>query len=90
MTKLLSQYFRCTALGIQLYSCSLVAWPKLSCVYCTGKASGWFFRHEMSDSFQLEVSSRDIPRARGPCRLETACRSVYCVRVTPYASCRRG
>ena len=53
MTKLLSQHFRCTALGIYLwlYSCSLIAWPKLSCVYCTGKASGWFFRHEMSDLF---------------------------------------
>ena len=53
MTKLLSQYFHCTALGIYLwlYSCSLIAWPKLSCVYCTGKASGWFLRHEMSDLF---------------------------------------
>ena len=54
MTKLLSQHFRCTVLGIYylwLYSCSLIAWPKLSCVYFTGKASGWFFRHEMSDLF---------------------------------------
>ena len=57
MTKLLSQHFRCTALGIIIvivslaYSCSLVAWPKLSCVYCTGKVSGWFFRDEMSDLF---------------------------------------
>ena len=54
MTKLLSQHFRCTVLGIYylwLYSCSLIAWPKLSCVYCTGKASGWFFRHEMSDLY---------------------------------------
>ena len=25
-----------------------VAWPKLSCVYCTGKVPGWYFRHEMS------------------------------------------
>ena len=44
--------YGCTALGIYylwLYSCSLIAWPKLSCVYCTGKVSGWFFRHEMSD-----------------------------------------
>ena len=47
MTKLLSRHFRCTA----FYSCSLIAWPKLSCVYCTGRASGWFFRHEMSDLF---------------------------------------
>ncbi len=45
MTKLLSQHFRYTA----FYSCSLIAWPKLSCVYCMGKASGCFFRHEMSD-----------------------------------------
>ena len=55
MTKLLSQHFRCTALGISylwLYSCSLIVWPKLSCVYCMGKASGWFFRHEMSDLFK--------------------------------------
>ena len=53
MTKLLSQHFRCTALGIYLwlYSCSLIAWPKLSCVYCTGKTPGCFFRHEMSDLF---------------------------------------
>ena len=54
MTKQLSQHFRRTALGIQylwLYSCSLIAWPELSCVYCTGKASGWFLRHEMSDLF---------------------------------------
>ena len=45
MTKLLSQHFRCTALGIEyfwFYSCSLIAWPKLSCVYCTGKASAGF------------------------------------------------
>ena len=59
MTKLLSQYFRCTALGIQylwFYSCSLIAWPKLSCVYCTGKATGWFFRHEMSDLFELRFT----------------------------------
>ena len=31
-----------------LYSCSLIAWPKLRFVYCTGKVPGWFFRHEMS------------------------------------------
>ena len=36
-------------------SLSLIAWSKLSCVYCTGKASGWFFRHEMSDLFFLCV-----------------------------------
>ena len=62
MTKLLSQHFRCTALRIWylwLYSYtaigSLIAWPKLSCVYCTGKASGWFFRHEMSDLFSAAL-----------------------------------
>ena len=38
-----------------LYSCTLVAWPKLSFVYCTGKASGWFFRHEMSDLFVFKL-----------------------------------
>ena len=47
MTKLLSQHFRCTALRI------IVSRPKLSFVYCTEKASGWFFRHEMSDLFSL-------------------------------------
>ncbi len=26
-----------------------LAWPGLSCVYCTGKVPGWFFRHEISD-----------------------------------------
>ena len=45
MAKLLSQYFRCTALRI------IVSRPKLSFVYCTGKVSGWFFRREMSDLF---------------------------------------
>ena len=44
--ELLSQHFRCTALRI------IVSRPKLSFVYCTEKASGWFFRHEMSDLFQ--------------------------------------
>ena len=48
MTKLLSQHFCCTALR------TIVSRPKLSFVYCTGKASGWFFRHEMSDSFLWE------------------------------------
>ena len=60
MTKLLSQHFRCTALGIKylwLYSCSLIACPMLSCVYCTGKASGWFFRHEMSDLLEYSNSN---------------------------------
>ena len=67
MTKLLSQHFRCTSLGIKflwLYSCSLVAWPKLSCVYCTGKASGWFFRHEMSDLFSHAVFYYDTTREK--------------------------
>ena len=61
--KLLSQHFRCTALGIYLwlYSCSLIAWPKLSCVYCTGKASGWFFRHEMSDLFLITSLVKCVP-----------------------------
>ena len=47
MTKQLSQHFRCTALRI------IVSRPKLSFVYCTEKASGWFFRHEMSDLFDF-------------------------------------
>ena len=63
MTKLLSQHFRCTVLGIYylwLYSCSLIAWPRLSCVYCTGKASGWFFRHKMSDLFPAAAMRKGI------------------------------
>ena len=51
MTKLLSQHFRCTALRI------IVSRPKLSFVYCTGKASGWFFRHEMSDLLHMVPSN---------------------------------
>ncbi len=53
MTKLLIQHFRCTALRI------IVSRPKLSFVYCTEKASGWFFRHEMSDLID-ELPEKDV------------------------------
>ena len=37
-------------------------------MYCTGKASSWFFRHEMSDLFQ--VLQYSVPSAGVPCSRE--------------------
>ena len=79
MTKLPSQHFRCTVFDcFNICFCRMpvivvlqlqLAWPQLSCVYCSGKVPGWFFRHEMSVFFSLPLSPllpEHLPLPRAP------------------------
>ena len=39
----------------EIYGCSLIAWPKLSCVYCTGKVSGCFLDMKCQTCYSSDV-----------------------------------